>query len=543
VSDQSGTTVVVVGGGVSGLSAAWELTTSAPPGTRIVVLEATERLGGLLRSATVGGRLIDVGADAFLARRPEAIELCAELEISGELVAPATSNASVWARGALRRLPDGLVLGVPTRIGALAGSGIVSPVGAARAALDLFTPARRESASPAPDRSVGEIVTKRLGKKVCDLVTGPLVGGISAGRVDELSAESVFPALIEARRRGGSLLRALRKSSGPPAGTPAATSTAGANGEAPVFLAPRAGMASLPDVLASALRARGVEVLTSQAVEGLELDSGKGWSITTTTHTVDADGVVLAVPSGIAGKLLAEIDEGLAELLAGVKWSSVVLVTLQLDSESLIRPLEGSGFLVPAVGQGLVTACTFLSTKWPHLAREGEALVRASAGRYGNERATALGDEELVAEVLGELERMLGHVGRMDAFGGIAGFGSLGQPREVVVTRYPDSFPQYLVGHLDRVAAMEAAAASLPGLALAGASYRGIGVPACVASGRKAARQVAASIGLKAGPGRQSPGSQSPGRQSPGSQSPGSQSPGSQSPGSQGGAEGSAGEA
>jgi oxygen-dependent protoporphyrinogen oxidase len=497
VSDTTpGRTVVVVGGGISGLSAAWELTSCMESGTRIVVLEATERLGGLLRSDSIGGRQIDVAADSFLARRPEAIELCGELGLADELVAPASSHASVWSRDAIRRLPEGLVLGVPTRIGPLARSGIVSPIGAARAALDLVTPARRDRGSPPHDRSVGEIVTTRLGRQVSEHVTGPLVGGINAGRADDLSAEAVFPALIEASRRGGSLMRAVRRAN------PTSAHSAGAPGaESPVFLTPRAGMASLPGVLSAALRERGVEVLMSEQVVALQtgkdpagFKGGAGWKVTTTSHELEADGVVLAVPARNAGVLLEEADVGLATLLERVRTSSVVLVTFRLAQESLIRPLEGNGFLVPA-GRGLVTACTFLSSKWPHMAREGEVIVRASAGRAGDERALSMPDEEIASETLGELERMLGHVGRFDAFEALAGIGALGQPREVVVTRYHDGFPQYLVGHLERVAAMERAAAALPALGLAGASYRGIGVPACIASGRRAARLVADALG------------------------------------------------
>jgi protoporphyrinogen/coproporphyrinogen III oxidase len=483
-------TVVVVGGGISGLSAAWELASCSAPGTRIVVLEASDRVGGLLQSESIGGRQVDVGADAFLARRPEAIELCRELEISSELVSPASSNAAVWSRGAIRRLPEGLVLGVPTRIGPLSRSSVVSALGAARAALDLVMPARRERSASPPDRSVGEIVSRRLGDQVSDHLTGPLVGGINAGNANELSAEAVFPALIEAARQGGSLMRALRRA---PSGT-------GPHGETPVFLTPRAGMASLPQALAAALRRRGVDVLTSQPVETLQISgaskdaaveaSSKRWTLSTPTQTLQADGIVMATPASVASKLLVDVHKELATLLGGVTSASVVLVTFVLDPVSLIRPLEGNGFLVPA-GRGLVTACTYLSSKWPHLAREDEVLVRASAGRAGDDRAISMHDEEIVSEVLGELERMLGHVGRFDVFEGLAGFGALGKPRQVVVTRYPDAFPQYLLGHLDRVAAMEGAAASLPGLALAGASYRGIGVPACVESGRRAARLVA----------------------------------------------------
>jgi oxygen-dependent protoporphyrinogen oxidase len=179
------------------------------------------------------------------------------------------------------------------------------------------------------------------------------------------------------------------------------------------------------------------------------------------------------------------VDAELAALIGSVKSASVVLVTLQLDAGAVSKPLAGTGFLVPATSGGLVTACTFLSTKWPHLAREGEVLIRASAGRAGDDRASCMEDGQLVEAVLGELDHMIGHL-----------IGPLGQPRQVVVTRFEDSFPQYVVGHVAKVSAIEAAAARLPALAVAGSAYHGIGVPACVGSGRRAARHVLGALSM-----------------------------------------------
>jgi len=483
------TTVVVVGGGISGLSAAWELSSSSPPGTRIFVLEASPRLGGNLRSSEVGGRVVDVGADAFLARRPEALELCKELGIEETLVAPGSQTASVWAKGALRPLPAGLVLGVPTRIGPLARSGIISPLGVARAGVDLVGSLRPDAGSATEDRSVGDVVASRLGSEVRDLLAGPLVGGIHAGRADDLSAEAVFPALLEASRKKGSLMRALRQPGGPtragsgsPDESPPAPTGGAQTGASPVFFSPVSGVASIPEKLTAALRARGVEVLTSQPVERVRCAGGadsRAWSVSGSSMDIAADALVMALPSKAAAGLLGEVDAELAGLVGGVPSASVVLVTLQIDPGSLRGPLGGTGFLVPAVGGGLVTACTFLSTKWPHLKREGDVLIRASAGRAGDDRALSMGDEELVRSVLGELQKMIG---------------PFAEPREVIVTRYEDAFPQYLVGHTARVSAIEAAAARLPAFSLAGATYHGIGIPACIGSGRRAARLVLAAL-------------------------------------------------
>ncbi len=483
-----GATVAVIGGGISGLSAAWELSSSSPPGTRIVVLEASSRLGGHLQAATVGGRVVDLGADAFLARRQEAVELCRELGIEDSLVAPGSSTASVWAKGALRPLPEGLVLGVPTRWGPLARSGIISPLGLARAGIDLVMPARRKRGeSQSSDRAVGEIVGRRLGSEVRDLLVGPLVGGIHAGSADDLSAQAVFPALLEASRKGGSLMRLLRQPTGESNGGPDGLPP-GRNG--PVFLTPVSGMASLPEMLCSALLARGVELRTSEPVERVELVDGAAgrnglWSIAPGSNELRADALVVAVPPRPAAGLLSEVDGELAGLVGGVKSASVVLVTLQFDAGGAAKSLTGTGFLVPATGGGLVTACTFLSKKWPHLERENDLLIRASAGRAGDDRASSMGDAEVVEQVLRELERMIGPL-----------IGPLGEPRQVVLARFGESFPQYLVGHVARVSAIEAAAARLPGLALAGAAYHGIGVPACIGSGRRAARQVIGTLSI-----------------------------------------------
>lgn len=472
-------TFAVVGGGISGLAAAWELSVSSPQASRIVVLEASGRVGGNLRSAQVGGRRVDVGPDAFLARRPEAVKLCEELGISGDLVSPGTGSASVWSRGRLRRIPDGLVLGVPTRLGPLVSSGVVSPFGVARASLDLLVPTRvrpQSTKTEAPvavatDRSVGDIVGRRLGAEVRDRLTGPLVGGINAGRVETLSARAVFPNLLEMSRAGGSLMRRLR-SKAPP--------VSGRGTPVPVFLAPRAGVATLATTLAEALGERGVEITTDARVDGVERLSEASWDVTTRSERLKADGVVLAVPARVAGSLLRQVDAELAGALSGITTASVVLVTFAFDSAGVHARLDGSGFLVPERDGGIVTAGTFFSSKWPHAAREGETLVRASAGRAGDDRAIALSDDELVEAVMGELSGIVG---------------DLGQPRSAVVARYADAFPQYLVGHADRVEAMEASASALGSIALAGASYRGVGIPACIGTGRSAALRVLSSTG------------------------------------------------
>jgi oxygen-dependent protoporphyrinogen oxidase len=485
-------TVAVIGGGIAGLSAAWELSGPGGSGPRVVVFEAGGRTGGKLRTESFGGREIDLGPDAFVARRPEALALCAELGLSGELVEPGSRRAYVYARGQLRPLPTGLALGVPTRVGPLARSGICSPTGVARAGLDLLRPSGAPHSEPeteaeggaetraGADRAVGEIVRRRLGQEVTTRLAGPLIGGIHAGAIDDMSAAAVFPALLEADRRPGSLMRALRATMPP---TPSV---------APVFVTLRGGAGRLADELARALQSRGVELRCDTPVRSLALvteGSNRRWMVRTDGDEGEADGVVIAVPTATAAGLLRPHDASLADALVGVAYSTVAIITMRFPDRFIHHSLDGTGFLVPR-GEGreadpLVTACTWLSSKWPGLRRPGDVLLRASVGRSGDNRYEALDDDTLVASVVAELGPMTGVVG---------------PPLDALVTRWPEAFPQYAVGHLDRVSAIEAMAGRLPSLSLAGAAFGGVGVPACIAIGRRAARAVLAG----AQPGRPS---------------------------------------
>ena len=474
-----GTTVAVVGGGIAGLSAAWELA-SAAPGTRIVVLESEDRLGGKLHTGHIGGRAVDLGPDAFLARRPEAVALCGELGLDDELVSPGSRSAYVWARGRLRRLPAGLALGVPTRLGPLARSGILSPLGVGRAGLDVlgWRSPRGAARHDTSDRPVADITRRRLGREVTARLVDPLIGGIHAGDTTHTSAAAVFPALLDAAAHGGSLMRALR----PPSSSAPSASTDpdGPGADPPVFFTVRGGLSRLVDTLAAALGTRGVEIRLQSPVDRLELrtlgdgDRGaKRWTLHTALGTVEADGVVIATPATSATALLAPVDSVVAGLLGAIDYADVTLVTLQLPASGVSRPLDGTGFLVPTSADCLITACTWLTSKWPDLQRPGDILLRASTGRFGDDRVRLMSDHEIVARVLGDLGPMMG---------------LRSEPTEVVVTRWPAAFPQYAPGHLQRVASIEHAVARLPGLALAGAAYRGVGIPACIASGRQAAR-------------------------------------------------------
>jgi oxygen-dependent protoporphyrinogen oxidase len=455
------TTVVVVGGGITGLVAARDL---ALAGAAVTLVEP-DHLGGKLRSSPFAGGLLDEGADAFLARVPEGVELCAELGLDGDLVAPAARRAYVWSREALRLLPEAQVLGVPTDLDELAASGIVSPDGVERARQDLVTP----WVASAGDVAIGELLRARLGDEVVDRLVDPLVGGINAGDTDRLSLAATTPQLDAAARSGlGSLIEACR-----------IQRAAVADPTAPVFYAPRGGMAALAAATAEDARARGAEMVTGRAV-GLERERG-GWRVALEGgRALQAHGVVIATPAGVAAGLLRPHAPEAAASLAAIPYASVALLAVAVDRSGVDRELDGSGYLVPRVERRTITACSWTSAKWPHLAEGATVVLRASVGRDGDDRAESLGDGALVQAVLADLRDTMA---------------LRGEPSEVRVSRWPGSLPQYRPGHLDRVAAMEAELTQrIPTVVVTGAALGGLGVPACIRQGRAAAGRVLSAL-------------------------------------------------
>ena len=426
--------VAVIGGGIAGLAAAYE---AGKAGAEVVVYEASGRAGGKLRTTTFAGRAIDDGADAFLARVPWGLDLCRELGIAAELTSPAESAAYVYVDGALRSLPTGTVLGVPTDFAAAERSGI------------LRGPIRHDPA-PHPlardvDVSVGEVIRAQLGDDVLERLVDPLIGGINAGNSDRLSIRAATPQLAAAAECDGDIVQALR------AAQPAAQS-------GPVFYAPVGGMEAIVD----ALLATGIDVRLHSAVNAL--------------GDIDADAIVLATPAWVTAELVRPAAPKAAALLGAIRYASVALVTMALPGAAVARPLDGSGFLVPRTEGLLLTAVSWTTSKWAHLrGDDGRIVVRASAGRIDDERIDSLGDGALVDQLVAELHTTMAFTG---------------EPDEVRVNRWARGFPQYEPGHLDRVDAIEReVAAALPNVALAGAAYRGLGVPACIRSGRDAARR------------------------------------------------------
>jgi oxygen-dependent protoporphyrinogen oxidase len=486
-----------VGGGIAGLAAAWELTGGAAgphaASPEVVVLEAGERFGGKLRTEPFEGEPVDVGPDGFLGRRPEAAELCRELGLEDELVPIGASGAAVWARGQRRALPAGLYMGIPTRFLPVARSGLLGARGTLRLLADVVLP-RANRRPPPGDLALGPLVGARLGPEVVARLVDPLVGGIHAGGVEAMSSAAVLPLLLAAASQPTGLMRALRQASAMPVPSSARGARGGEGEQEPAFWALRHGMGSLTDRLVTGLGRRGVTLRTASPVELVDRRRGPAapWVLHAPEGPVVADGMVLAVPAGAAATLLSPHDEDATRLLLGIEYASVAVVTMAYPTAAWPADLSGTGLLVPAGspaptsrgldGSFLVTACTYLSTKWPHLARPDTFLVRASVGRDGDTRPDTLDDAALVSRVAAELRVLLGVAG---------------SPAASSVTRWPDAFPQYRVHHLLRVAGIESAVSRLPAVAVAGSAYRGVGIPACIGGGRAAARTVLEALGTR----------------------------------------------
>jgi oxygen-dependent protoporphyrinogen oxidase len=468
--------VVVVGAGLTGLTAAFTLTTRHPS-LRVTLLEASDRVGGKILTTPFAGHQVDCGADAFLARVPEARELCEELGLGAVLTSPAERSALVWARGALRRLPTGLVLGVPTDLDALRASGIVSAEGVDRAARDLDAvapPAGEPEGDPAGagDMSVGQLVRGRLGDEVHERLVSPLLSGVNAGDADQLSLATGAAQLATAARRHPSLIEGAREQQ-------RQALAALADPDAPVFHGIPVGTQTLTDLLLARLVAAGGQVHLRCPVAAVERQVGStGYLVRSTLGSLAADRVVLAVPAPVGTRLLAPLAPEAARGLGELEYASVAMVTLAVARSAIDVALDASGFLVGAADRlPTLTACSWASTKWAHLADPDVAILRVSAGRHGDTHALERADDDLVAAVMADLATTMGVTG---------------EPVARRVSRWEDSLPQFRPGHLVRVKAWrDEVAAEAPGLVLAGAAYDGLGIPACVRQGRRAADAVA----------------------------------------------------
>ncbi|MAO80379.1 MAG: protoporphyrinogen oxidase [Nocardioides sp.] len=431
----------------------------------MLVLEGSPQVGGVLRRRSVAGVPVDVGAEAMLNRRPEGVDLATALGL--EVCHPTVASSRIWTRDALRPLPRSL-MGVPLDLDDLAASGVLTDAELARVRAESG-----HAATPVGDDvTVGDLVDDRLGHAVTDRLVEPLLGGVYAGHARRISARAAVPQLVALAERG-SLLDQAPGLTGP------------STYSAPVFAGLPGGMGGLPLRLAERLEVR--TRATVRRLDRVPVHGGHRFALTvgptTDERTVTADAVVLAVPAAAASRLLAELAPEAGRLVGGIETASVAVVTLALrvaDAGALAET-DASGFLVPPVEQRAIKAATFSFAKWGWVREAGAAdgliHLRTSLGRHGEEAALQASDDELVAVSLRDLRDAAG----LDAM-----------PVDTHVQRWGGGLPQYALGHLDRVARVRAALEAVPGLAVCGAAYDGVGIPAVIGSARRAVAAVTA---------------------------------------------------
>ena len=453
--------IVVVGGGIAGLAAAHRLKDHAEG----VLVEAGDHAGGKFGTVDVDGVVFESGPDSFIAREPHMEQLAAAVGLGDELVSPAIFGAHIWTDGKLKRAPAGFVFGMPSWPGAAFRSGMLSPRGAARAAADLVLPGPLAG----PDVSVGEFVRRRFGSEVLDRLVDPLLAGTRAGHAFDISLAAALPQIDALARRHRSLAAGLA------AAEKAGTLSAGP----PPFLAPRAGMHSLIDALVADLAGKvrtGTVWRIEQRPDGyrVELEGGK---------TIEARGLILAVPAYVASNLLRGLNPLAAGELDGIGYASVATACFVWPPGSVDVPPGVSGLLVPSREGRTLAAATWFSQKWPHLAPpDGRIVVKAFAGRAVGDAEFDLDDERLLAALLDDLS---------------AAVEVRARPVAAELVRWPRALPQYAVGHLDRVQRIESALEDTPGIMLAGAAYRGTGISDSVKNAQVAAGRIVDALALR----------------------------------------------
>jgi len=447
--------VVIVGAGIAGLAAAYELSRR---GVSFVVLERAPRAGGVILSEQIDGFTIDGGPDALLVQKPDAIRLCEELGIGERLVPTKLPRLAYVQRGGrLHALPSASILGIPTRVGPFVRTSLFTWPGKLRMGAELFVPPRRDHA----DESIGMFMTRRFGREAATYLAEPLLAGIHAGDVDVLSVRALFPRFVEAEAKYGSLLRAFRHRSGPPA-----------SADGPFRSLP-GGLSELVDALVRRIGEEHVRTGTAVAC----LSGQGGFAVRTIAgDTFPSRAIVLAAPAYVTSSIVRDRDEELSRLCAQIPYTSTATVALGFRREAVAHPLNGSGFVVPRVEDASILAASWLSSKWPHRAPDDHVLLRTFFGGARDPKALERSDVELVSRARSRLRPLLG---------------ISGEPVVTRVYRWERASAQHEVGHLDRMAAIERALARHPGLFVTGSGFRGVGIPDCVADGRATAKAVA----------------------------------------------------
>ena len=486
----------IVGGGIAGLAAAYELELARASGAAVeyTLFEAGDRLGGSLASEVVDGAVLERGPDSFLSEKPAAAELCRELGLAAELLPSndAARKTYIVVKNRLVALPDGLMFLIPTKLIPTAMTRLFSLSTKVRMGLELLHPPREHGDE---DEAVATLVKRHFGAEAVARLADPLLSGIYGGDASQLSARTVLPKLVEMESEYGSLTRGMlaahkqMRARAKAAAQQNGSSHAAGNGLAlthearprSTFTALRGGMQQFVDALGSRLHPGSVRIATP--VSGLAQTKG-GWLVEAGGAAEFYDAVIIASPAWAAGVLLRPVDWDLGDDLCGIPYSSSITVNLIYDEAKLGHLPDGFGFLVPSGEGRAMLACTFVHRKFLGRTPPGKAVFRAFLGGMKNEALLAESDATLVATVRRELSEILGN--RVFSLGV--------EPEHVQVSRWRRAMAQYSVGHQERAARIAARVADLPGLRLAGNAYDGIGIPDCIRLGRKAAKELAALV-------------------------------------------------
>ncbi len=461
--------VVVIGGGITGLSAAYMLQKAVESGKQVdyLLVEKDDRLGGKIWTEQIDGYTVEGGPDCFLADKPGCFDMARETGIEDRIIGSneASKKTYVFADNRLNRLPDGLMGLVPTKLVPFALSPLISWPGKIRMAFDLFIPKKQGD----EDETLGSFVKRRLGKEALDKIAEPLIGGIHAGDPDKMSLKATFPRFIQMEQNYGSLLRAMLAARGkmpkpkpPEPGKPKRT----------FFMSFVGGMGELTDTIAAKLDPK--KVLTGKTVTHIDKNTGGGYLVHIEgMEPIAADAVILTAPAHEAVKVVEGLDKAMADNLAGIPQATSATVNLAFRRSDVNTSLEAFGFIVPISEGRKIKAGTYSSTKWDYRTPDNDhVLIRAFVGGAMNQELVFQDDEVLLKMVLDELKDIVGLTA---------------SPVMHRIFRWVKGMPQYTIGHLDRVAAIEARTAANPGLYVVGGSYRGVGVPDCINVGKKAA--------------------------------------------------------
>jgi len=475
VTRADGPAVAVIGGGIAGLTAAYRIARTRDHDGRtpvVTILEATDRVGGVIETVVRDGFIVERGPDSMITEKPWGVDLCREIGLEDALLPTnAASRGSFIVRGrTLHPVPEGFHLMAPSRLLPFARSGLLSWRGKLRVAMEPLIPRRRDDG----DESLADFVRRRLGSEALTRIAQPMVGGIYTADPERLSLRATLPRFLDMERKHGSVVRGLiaaRKRAG--------SGVSGARGPRyELFVSLREGMERLPRRLAELLPNDAVHV--NARVNGLRR-IGAHWHIETPRGVIEADGVCIAAASHMAAPLLRPFAPEAARELDAIDHASTATVTLAYRRTDIRHPLNGFGFVVPAVEGRTVLACTFNSVKFEKRAPDGFVLMRVFVGGALFPRAFDLDDERMIAAVETDLRDLIG---------------VSGSALWSIVTRYPRSMPQYHVGHIERIRRIERALSTIPALELAGNAYLGAGIPDTIRSANEAAARLALSLGL-----------------------------------------------